>query len=42
MTKAVYRRKGLFEVYSFNGLDSMSIMVENMRAARQTRHWGSS
>lgn len=42
MTKAVYTRKGLFEVYSFSGLDSMSMMVENMRAVRQTWHWGSS
>lgn len=41
MTKDIYRREGSFEAYSFSGLDYMSIMVESMRAVRQTRHWGS-
>lgn len=38
VTKATYRRK----TSSFSGLESLSLMVGNMRAVRQAWLWGSS
>jgi hypothetical protein len=37
MTKANYRRKNLFRIYSPKSSEAMALMVESMAADRQAR-----